>query len=311
MKYLIIGGTGTLGNQLTETILKNKTNHVFIYSRDENKQWSMKKKFQGENITFIIGDIRDKNSIEKCILNTKPNIVILAAALKHIDICEYNPTEAVATNIIGIQNCIEAAEKYGGDSLEKFLFISTDKACNPINVYGQCKSIAEKLIFHAAKTSKIKFLCVRYGNVFNSRGSLIDLLTNHRSSIKSISLTHPEMTRFFMLKTQAEELIFDCLEHGENGQLWVRKAPSFLIKNILQYYSSRYNLPIEETGIRPGEKIHEELYSKYESQHVLPFGEYFIIDKNYTNPITASYNSSTDNTSYQDTVSYIEKNANL
>jgi len=314
MNYLIFGGTGTLGNQLTDKLIEDENNKIFIFSRDENKQWIMKKKYNNPNIKFYIGDIRNQQRIKECLIEASPNVIILASAMKHIDICEENPYESIETNILGIKNCIESAllnENYL--NLISFLFISTDKACNPINIYGQCKSISEKLIFNAStKKTNIKFLCVRYGNVFDSRGSIIDLLKNHK--MEYISETHPDMTRFFLSKKEAECLIFDCLKNGQNGELWVRKSPSFLIKNILTYFSIKNNKEIRCIGIRKGEKMHEELFSIYESQNIKSYGSYFIYNKN---GVEKSVNSSFDNSnyssvdcnlSYEETVNYIENN---
>lgn len=309
MNYLIIGGTGTLGHQLTTRILKDPDNTIWIFSRDENKQWAMKRSFN-KKLNFIIGDIADSSAVVRTLLIAKPHVIILAAAQKHIDICEYNPYSCIDTNILGTKTCIEAIRMCKPVNLQKVLFISTDKACNPVNIYGQSKSISEKLMAYAASTiPEIKFLTVRYGNVFNSRGSLIDLLENNGEQMEYISLTHPEMTRFFMTKLQAETLIFDTLEKGESGELWIRKAPSFLIKNIIDYYAIKYDKEVKITGLRPGEKIHEELFSTYEYPKIVERGDYYILTMNVHNTDNyKNYKSDNNNLSYDETVDYITRN---
>lgn len=257
---LIMGGTGSLGNELTSSFGQGNT--IGIFSRDENKQWTMKRKYP--TAKFFIGDVKDKTSMVRAITGFRPNIIIFAAAQKHIDICEREVSESVNTNILGIRNLIEILELRNDPALTTVLFISTDKACNPINVYGQCKSISEKLMFEASKiVPRINFICVRYGNVINSRGSLVPLFEEiaHDDNKICFPVTDERMTRFFMSISQAVTLIETSIIKGNSGEIWIHQVPSLFVIHIARYFSEKYNKPISIVGIRPGEKLHEELYS--------------------------------------------------
>ncbi len=265
-KILILGGTGSLGHKLVDHF--SKTNEIYIYSRDENKQWAMKQEYKElpeGRLHFVIGDIRDRERFKYCLHWIKPNIIIIAAALKHIDICEFNPGESITTNILGIKNVIDTvaqeALEGGIDFLETVLFVSTDKACSPVNVYGMCKSISERLMVEKSeRIAKPKFLNVRYGNVINSRGSLIPVLEGIAKdpSKKFFYITDLRMTRFFMTLKESVDLIDNTLKYGETGDTYIPKSiKSCKIHELIKYFSEKYQKPIKITGIRPGEKLHE------------------------------------------------------
>lgn len=286
---LIVGGTGSLGNSLTDKYIKN--NKIIIYSRSENNQWIMKKKYNdNNNLFFFIGDIRDKERLESCIFKYKPNIIIIAAALKHIDICENNINECINTNIDGIRNIVNIITGYSLieniSFLETVLFVSTDKACSPVNTYGMCKSISERVMIEKTQfLTKPKFINVRYGNVLSSRGSLLpfykDLIKNKNLFLP---VTNDKMTRFFMTLEDSVNLIEYSILYGDSGDTIVPKNIfSYKIIDIAKYFSNKYNIPIKITGIRPGEKIHETLISYTESLRTIEKDNFFIIKPTYSN----------------------------
>jgi UDP-N-acetylglucosamine 4,6-dehydratase len=269
--YLLIGGSGSLGHKLTKYLL-DKSHRVTIISRDEEKQWRMKMKYPLAN--YIISDIRNYNTIKQAIINTNPNYIIIAAAMKHIDACEQFVWESVQTNIIGIKNVIDAVLELNPKNLKKVLLISTDKSCSPVNVYGMCKSIAEKLIINASKmNSDIVFCTCRYGNVLNSRGSIIPKLIDISSdpNCGELPLTHPEMTRFFMTLEESVDLIINAITHAQSGDIFIPYIKSFKLLDLFEYFSKKYNKPIKITGVRPGEKIHESLINQSEFMKTIKF----------------------------------------
>jgi UDP-N-acetylglucosamine 4,6-dehydratase/5-epimerase len=291
---LIIGGSGSLGNELVKEYLHN--NRIVIYSRSENLQYTMKQTFNNnENLSFVIGDIRDRNRIKRILLNFKPDIIIIASALKHIDVCETNIDECVSTNITGVENVIDVVNEISNykspNSIETVLFVSTDKACAPSNVYGMSKSISERLIAQQSEhVSNIKFVNVRYGNVLSSRGSLIPfykrLLTENSPFLP---LTDPDMTRYFMSLKQSVKLIEYALCHAESGDTVVPKyINSYRIKDIADYYVKNHNKEIRYIGIRPGEKVYETLISQTESFRTMDKDDYYIIKPTFVtveNPV--------------------------
>jgi len=282
-KILILGGSGSIGTSLIKKYKNN--NEIIIFSRDENKQYLLKQ--EHNNVKFIIGDIRNKNSLEKCINYINPNIIIVASALKHIDICETNTQECIDTNIIGIRNVIDCTLNLNNLIV---VFISTDKACSPITTYGMCKSISERMIIEASTKSRIKYICVRYGNVINSRGSLIPKLVEiSKSTQTSFPLTEERMTRFFMTLEDAIELIETSILQGNSGEIWIPKTNSFKIRDILEFFSKKYNKHIENIGIRGIEKIDEILINEYEAPRAeyrkINNKEYYVLHSCYDNKI--------------------------
>jgi UDP-N-acetylglucosamine 4,6-dehydratase len=279
--YLIIGGTGSLGTTLLDEL--SHTNKITVVSRDENKQWAMRQKFP--QVEFILGDMRDAESMREIISQGEFDIVIIAAALKHIDQCEAMPSECIKTNVVGVKNVIDACEfaKFSGT----VVFISTDKACLPINTYGCSKALAEKIVIHAGQTSKTaRYLVVRYGNVILSRGSIIPKLLElcKNPATKFLPLTDPEMTRFFMTLPEAVRLINTAIEKGTSGDIWIPKVVSYKISDLFNWFSEKFLIPVEVVGCRPGEKLHEILISQSEAVKTLSvkFGEhlYYVIRGN-------------------------------
>lgn len=277
LKVLIIGGSGSLGNVLTEKFTGKYD--IYIYSRGEDAQWRMKTQFP--DATFIIGDISDKNRVKNTLDRVRPNYVIIAAALKHIDVCEFNTTESIKTNVIGVQNVVDAVSDSCQKQLACVLFVSTDKACSPVNVYGNCKALGEKIIIEkSVQCTSTRFVVVRYGNVLNSRGSLIPKFHSigRDPARATFGITDQNMTRFFMTLSESVELIEYALLNGKTGHTYVPRLQSYKISDIAMTFSRIYGKPVILTGIRPGEKMHEELINYTESlRTTLPGGKYYDI----------------------------------
>lgn len=276
---LITGGTGSFGNAFVSYLLKNHhCNKVVIFSRDELKQHDMKIKFNGfKNLRFLIGDIRDLERLKFAFRDV--DYVVHAAALKHVPIAEYNPLEFIKTNIMGSSNIVTAALD---NQVKKVIALSTDKAVNPINLYGATKLCAEKIFIDAnAITGKnsTKFSIVRYGNVLNSRGSVIPLILKAKlENIKEVPLTDERMTRFFISLTDAVKFVIRSFNLMDKGEIFVPKMPSVYIKNLIKtiYPSCKF----KKIGIRPGEKIDELLISENESSDAYEIkGGYVLISK--------------------------------
>ena len=271
-KILFFGGSGSLGNAFIRRYLLN--NEIVVYSRDENKHWKMSLEYKNNNLSFIIGDIRDKDRLENAIIRENPDYIIIASALKHIDRCEFAVHESYQTNFAGTMNILNVVEKNVKTlgNLKCVLFVSTDKACEPTNVYGMCKALSETaLIEKALYVKSIKFVNIRYGNVLNSRGSIIPLLhdTGNDPDKKAFLLTHDEMTRFVMTLEQSIDLIEHACFHADSGDIVIPELVSMRLKDMLEIFSSIYNKPIETTSIRPGEKLLESLVSETQSYRLV------------------------------------------
>jgi FlaA1/EpsC-like NDP-sugar epimerase len=282
-KILIFGGAGSLGTQLTEYYYK--THKISIASRDEAKHWELLNHFsRDKNIKTFICDVRDYNRVHEVLSNERPDIIFIAQALKQIDICETNPEESIKTNVNGVSNILRALNSllYSPSTV---CFVSTDKACLPTSVYGMCKSISEKLIYNAScNLQSTKFITVRYGNVLSSKGSIIPLLLSQvKDNVDHFNITNKEMTRFMMTLQEAVELIDTAINNGSSGDIWVPKLKSMKIFDLLTYFSNRFNKPIVEVGIRPGEKIHESMLSLEEASLVKDFEKYLIFNKSNVN----------------------------
>lgn len=270
MKLLFLGGSGSLGNKYIE-LLKDKY-QITVYSRDERKHWEMGLKFK--NINYIIGNINDREKIRQTLIRNNFNIIVIASAMKHVDKCEYEINESLNTNLLGIKTVLDEVENNLTvlTNLKKVLFVSSDKACSPVNVYGMCKAISEKLMIEKSNyINNIKFLIIRYGNVLNSNGSIIPILhkIGNDKSKENFNLTHQDMTRFVMTLEQSVELIEYALEFGESGDIIIPKLVSCKIKDLLEIFSEKYNKPIKITGLRPGEKLLESLINVTQSQNIL------------------------------------------
>tara|TARA_B100000287_G_scaffold429447_1_gene482816 strand:+ start:264 stop:1208 length:945 start_codon:yes stop_codon:yes gene_type:complete len=289
-KILIFGGAGALGRTLIKRYYND--NEVVIFSRDEHKHYHLLKEYP--KVKSIIGDIKDKDSIKNALLKEKPNIVINAAALKHVPVCEDNPYESVKTNIIGHQNVIECVSLC---QIETLIFVSTDKACKPINVYGMCKAISEQLYISFAKQQKeTKVVIVRYGNVLESTGSVIpyfkDLLED--SNTKTLPITDCDMTRFLLTLEQATDLIHWAYEYSDShGKIAVPKVKSLKVTDIANVLIDSYDVDVslKEIGIRPGEKLHEEMVSSEEWRKTESLDNFLLIGGKTTNDDNHSYNS--------------------
>jgi UDP-N-acetylglucosamine 4,6-dehydratase len=264
MKYLISGGTGSLGTYLTRKLL-NEGNEVVVFSRDEYKQKNMQKTIPA---IYMVGDVRDKEAITWAC--KKVDRVIHAAALKHVPVGEEQPDETVKTNILGTMNMIDACV---ANEVKQAVLVATDKACHPINTYGATKMIGEKLFIWANTKKKTTFNCVRYGNVVGSRGSVIEYLLEKKPKI--INATDEKMTRFWISLAQAADLIMTAFEKGRPGDIIVPKAPSSSIVDMFGWISP--GTKIKFTGMRPGEKLHESMINKDESLHTEEYEKHFVI----------------------------------
>ena len=270
-RILIVGGTGSLGQALIRR--ESLVNELFISSRDEAKHWTIRNRLSKEsNVNFLVADIRDSIRMERVIREVRPQIIILAAALKQVDTCERSPYESIQTNLVGISNVIDITLRLETEitELETVLMVSTDKACAPTNVYGMSKAISERIVTSTSPRNKaIKFIAVRYGNVLESRGSIIPLFKMRAEKNLNLTVTHVDMTRFIMTLDQSIDLIEEAIQSGESGEIWLPKLKSMRILDLANIFASKYDLNVEITGIRPGEKLHEELISEAESIRVI------------------------------------------
>lgn len=273
---LLTGGTGSFGQKFAEIMLKEyNPKTIRIFSRDELKQWEMEKKLNNDRrLRFFIGDIRDKDRMERAMDGV--DIVVHTAALKQVPLCEYNPFEAVKTNILGAQNLIDAAIDH---DVEKVMAISTDKAVNPVNLYGATKMCMEKLFISAnsyvGPERKTKMSCARYGNVVGSRGSVIPLFKAQRET-GTITITDKRMTRFWVTLEDAVEFVIKSVENMHGGEVFVPKMPSMKITDLAALVAP--GCKIRNVGIRPGEKIHECLLTEDEARHSVEFKDFFVIE---------------------------------
>tara|TARA_B100000575_G_C23139214_1_gene662512 strand:+ start:1542 stop:2540 length:999 start_codon:yes stop_codon:yes gene_type:complete len=272
---LITGGTGSFGKKFIEKILKFKPKKIIIYSRDELKQYELQKKWpvnDNNPFRYFIGDVRDSERLRIAMENV--DYVVHAAAIKHVPIAEYNPFEAIKTNIIGAQNVIEAALY---NNVKKIIALSTDKAAAPINLYGATKLASDKLFIAANNyrgSKKIKFSVVRYGNVMASRGSVIPYFLSLNPK-NFYPITDERMTRFNITLEEGVNFVISCFDKMWGGEIFVPKIPSYKITDIVNAINSKAKIKI--VGIRPGEKLHEVMITKDDSINTLEFNKYFVI----------------------------------
>jgi UDP-N-acetylglucosamine 4,6-dehydratase len=270
---LITGGTGSFGTKLVEIVLREQhPRAIRIYSRDELKQHVMAQRFPDERLRFLIGDVRDKDRLHRAVKDV--DIVVHAAALKQVPACEYNPFEAIRTNILGTKNVIDVCID---SSVEKAIFICTDKAVNPVNLYGATKLCAEKLFVQGNSYSGAKgtrFSVARYGNVVGSRGSVVPLFLEQRKT-GTITITDQRMTRFWITLEQGARFVLRCIELMHGGEIFVPKIPSMRVGDLAKTIAP--DCAIQINGIRPGEKIHETLLSEDETRRTVEFDAMFVV----------------------------------
>ncbi|HBJ1645940.1 SDR family NAD(P)-dependent oxidoreductase [Clostridium botulinum] len=311
-KILVIGGTGTIGNGLIKELLKQEPSVIRILSRDEYKQFIMENEIKDKSkLRFLIGDVRDYDRVDRAM--NEIDVVFNLAAMKHVPACEYNPSEAIKTNVIGMENVIKAAIN---NNVESVVFTSSDKAINPTNSYGATKLLAEKLV-QAANYSKgrakTKFTAVRFGNVMGSRGSVIPLFKKQIEDFRKITITDPNMTRFMMTLSQSVKLIITAGEISLGGEVFILKMPIIKLQHLADVVVeeiakktniSLENIDIQTIGIRAGERKFEELMTKQESEFAYDLGDMYAVlssdsvrrlevsYKKYKKAEVGSYNSS-------------------
>ena len=280
---LITGGTGSIGSEIARKILQYEPGVVRILDNDEDGLFNLEHELRNRgNVRSLIGDVRDEDRLRMAAENT--NIIFHAAALKHVPLCEYNPFEAIKTNVIGTQNIIQAASREG---VERLINISTDKAVNPINVMGATKLLTERLVTSANYYSKSMVLsCVRFGNVVGTRGSVIPFFAEQIKRGGPVTITDSNMSRFIMSPGQVTELLFRATEIAIGGEIFILKMPCLKISDLIAVMISELapkfgyqpsQVEIKTIGIRPGEKIHEELMTVEESRHARETKEMFIV----------------------------------
>ena len=275
---LITGGTGSFGNAVLRRFLPNEIfKEIRIFSRDEKKQDDLRKEINSDKVKYYIGDVRDSSSVDNAVKGV--DYIFHAAALKQVPSCEFFPMEAVKTNIIGTENVLNSAEKY---SVKKVVVLSTDKAAYPINAMGMSKALMEKVTIAKSRNldnNTTVFCCTRYGNVMASRGSVIPLLIDQIKSGKPLTITDPNMTRFMMTLDDAVDLVWYAFEYGNQGDLFVQKAPAATIetlaKALLEIFKA--NNEIKIIGTRHGEKLYETLVNREEMVKAKDLGLYYQI----------------------------------
>ena len=271
---LLTGGTGSFGNKFTEIVLKNHDpKAIRVFSRGEKKQLDMYNRFNDDRLRFFIGDVRDRDRLFRAASGV--DIIVHAAALKQVPACEYNPIEAVRTNIDGSINVIDAAID---NCVERVMAISTDKAVHPVNLYGATKMTAEKLFVQGNSYSgkvKTKFSCVRYGNVIGSRGSVIPLFLKQKET-GSLTITDGKMTRFWIKLDEGVKFVISSISRMKGGEIFVPKIPSMKILELANAIAPDAKKKI--IGIRPGEKIHEILLTEDEASHSKEFSDSYVIE---------------------------------
>lgn len=273
---LVTGGTGSFGKKFIKRILQDNVKKVIVFSRDELKQYEMAQEFTDSRMRFFIGDVRDQERLYRAFDGV--DIVIHAAAMKHVGACEYNPFEAVKTNIHGAQNVIEAAIDRG---VEKVIALSTDKAASPVNLYGATKLASDKL-FVAANSyvgdKPTKFSVVRYGNVVGSRGSVVPFFKKVRETGR-VPVTDPRMTRFWITLDQGVQFVLDNLGRMHGGEIFVPKIPSMNIMDLAKAIAPECEIDV--VGIRPGEKLHEAMIMEDDARHTREFDTYYVIQPEF------------------------------
>lgn len=274
---LITGGTGSIGGELVKQVLNHQVRDVIVFSRDEIKHFLMKKRINDERLHTVVGDVRDYRSVQKVFQSDEVDLVYHAAAMKHVNVCEESPIEAVKTNVWGTQNVVDAAAENGVPTL---ITISTDKAAYPLNVMGATKFIAERITLRAG------YSCVRFGNVANSRGSVIPVFVDNLITRKPLVVTCTEVTRFLMRIQDAVELIVTATAHAQGGEIFILKMRAFLLRDLLEVMTQKIapalKIPPSEVDVRvsglvPGEKLHEDLLDASESERTYEIDNMYVV----------------------------------
>lgn len=272
---LVTGGTGSWGYELVRQLLPQNPRKIIIFSRNESSQVAMSRMFEDSRLSFCIGDIRDKEAVTKACEGV--DYVFHLAALKHVPVCEEQPYEALKTNVIGTQHVIDAAI---AAEVKRVIYISTDKAANPSNFYGMTKAIGEKLIVYAnLLRTNTKFVCVRGGNVLGTNGSVVHLFMNQIQHKNQVRITDKRMTRFFLTLEEAIVLLFKASETSLGGEIYVMTMPTCRITDLAEVLMESMGKQVEmvETGIRPGEKLHEILLTEFESKSTVVYDEQYLV----------------------------------
>ena len=281
-KILITGGTGSLGQALTQRLLKSKVDNIRIFSRNEEKQIEMESKFNDNRLRFFLGDVRDYHRLEMALEDI--DIVFHAAALKHVPKIEYNPFEAIKTNVIGSQNVIDACVK---ENVKKAVCIGTDKAVSPLNTYGATKLLMEKLFVTAnnflnKEKYQTRFIALRYGNVLGSSGSVTPKIVEQIKNHKKITITDPQMTRFNITMDKALDFILQATDLGQGSEIFVPKLKAYSITDLVEVLKEMFGHADQEiVGIRPGEKLHETLINREEMRYTWEYNNMYLV----TNPL--------------------------
>jgi UDP-N-acetylglucosamine 4,6-dehydratase len=273
---LVTGGTGSFGKKFVSRALETDVKKVIVFSRDELKQYEMAQEYTDPRMRFFIGDVRDKERLLRAFEGV--DIVVHAAALKHVGVCEYNPFEAIKTNILGAQNIIDAAIDRG---VEKVIALSTDKAANPVNLYGATKLASDKLFVAANSYAGIKhtrFSVVRYGNVVGSRGSVVPFFLKMKETGK-LPITDERMTRFWITLDQGVQFVIDNLRRMKGGEIFIPKIPSMKVTDLAKAISP--DAEVEIIGIRPGEKLHETMITEDDARRTLEYDKYYVIQPEF------------------------------
>jgi len=316
-RLLITGGTGSFGNAVLKRFLKSDIAEIRIFSRDEKKQDDMRKRYNHPKLKFYIGDVRDSRSVDHAMRGI--DYVFHAAALKQVPSCEFHPMEAVRTNVLGTENVLTSAINAG---VERVICLSTDKAVYPINAMGISKALMEKVMVAASRNleGRKTVICgTRYGNVMASRGSVIPLFVNQIASGQPITLTDPSMTRFMMTLSDAVDLVLYAFKNGNNGDIFVQKAPAATVRVLADAVldlMSKPQHPIEEIGTRHGEKLYEALLSREEMACAEDLGGYFRVppdgrDLNYAKYVEQGEKRITQSTHGEDYNSHNTKRLDI
>jgi UDP-N-acetylglucosamine 4,6-dehydratase len=274
---LLTGGTGSFGQAFIQRITADHPDSVVrVYSRDEFKQSQLRNRFGDDRLRFFVGDIRDRRRLTRAAQGA--DIVIHAAAMKQVPACEYNPFEAIQTNVLGAEHVVDAAIDAG---VARVLALSTDKAVNPVNLYGATKLCAEKIVVQGnayAAQSSTRLACVRYGNVMGSRGSVVELFRTQANEGR-LTITDERMTRFWITLPEAVDLVVYALDHMVGGEVFIPKLPSMRVVDLAEAIAP--GVPSDVIGIRPGEKLHELLLTSDETRHTIDAGEVYVVLPEY------------------------------